>query len=204
MDDLFKIEKELKKRLDFPYKWGRKQSDNWDTLTNFIYNTFSFDTLLKRIEYFDEDLQNYALNRWYNFWSAKAVESIFATHPNVEPNINIYDKLVDFKINNIPFDHKTSVYPKGYGKPIVYAKKNKIDLIEWLYKNQSQEGRKHLKNRLFIVLYATNGEHWKLKSEISLLKLHIDVYCKNFSPDNLITLNFGHGEIFSDIIFVTK
>jgi hypothetical protein len=128
MDDLFKIEKELKKRLDFPYKWGRKQSDNWDTLTNFIYNTFSFDTLLKRIEYFDEDLQNYALNRWYNFWSAKAVESIFATHPNVEPNINIYDKLVDFKINNIPFDHKTSVYPKGYGKPIVYAKKTKSTL----------------------------------------------------------------------------
>ena len=30
------LEKELKKRLDSPYVWGRKQADHFDKQTNFI------------------------------------------------------------------------------------------------------------------------------------------------------------------------
>ena len=55
-----------------------------------------------------------------------------------------------------------------------YAKNNPAELIQWLYSNQSQEGRKHLKNRLFLVLVDKNKEHWKLKAEISLLKKEKD------------------------------
>ena len=142
------LENALKKRWTHNYKWGRKQSNEWDELTNFIYNTRTFSSLLEQIKHLDVNLQNYALNRWYNFWSAMGVEYIFSTHKIVVPNINRYDKLVDFKINNIPFDHITSVFPKGFGKPIGYAKKHKGEIIKWLYINQSQEGRKHLKNRL--------------------------------------------------------
>ena len=202
--DLQRVENELKKRLSYPYRWGRKQSDDWDRLTNFIYCTYSVKALLKKTGQFSQELRDYAFNRWYNFWSAMAVEYIFATHSNVEPNKNAYDKLVDFKIDNIPFDHKTSVFPKGYGKSIDYALRNKKDLIEWLYENQSQQGRKHLKNRLFVVLYDSNGQHWKLKAEISLLKAAIDQYCENFKKASLVTLDFGESKVFSDTILIIK
>ena len=203
--DLPRVEKELKNRLSYPYRWGRKQSDAWDQQTNFIYTTYSMTMLLKRSEHFDQALRDYALNRWYNFWSAMAVEDIFASHSCVEPNRNSFDKLVDFKIEKIPFDHKTSVFPRGFNRPYDYARVHEDELIEWLYDNQSQQGRKHFKNRLFIMLYDGNTmQHWKMKSEIMLLKSAIDDYVTNFSKKQLHQFDFGEGEVFSDMIWVTK
>ena len=202
--DLPRVERELKKRLVYPYIWGRKQSNEWDQLTNFIYTTYSFESLLRKTYHLKREVKNYAMNRWYNYWSSMAVEDIFNSHPSVTANKNKYDKLVDFAINNIPFDHKTTIYPKGYLKPFTYALKNKEDLILWLYKNQSQQGRKHLKNRLFIVLYDKNFEHWKMKAEIALLKQNIDNYVKNFTEENLCIFDFGDGKVYSDIIWIIK
>ena len=82
--DLNRVERELKKRLQYPYNWGRKQSNSWDTDTNFIYKTYTFESLLKQTHEFDQQLKDYALNRWYNFWSAMAAEDIFASHGDVE------------------------------------------------------------------------------------------------------------------------
>ena len=48
--DLIQIEKELKKRLAYPYKWGRKQNDDFDRLTNFVYRIPTFDEVLKETE----------------------------------------------------------------------------------------------------------------------------------------------------------
>ncbi len=203
--DLPRVEKELKNRLSYPYRWGRKQSDAWDRQTNFIYTTYSMNMLLIKSEHFDDALRDYAFNRWYNFWSAMAVEDIFASHKNVVANKNTYDKLVDFKIENIPFDHKTSIFPKGFNHSYQYAKENEKELIQWLYDNQSQQGRKHLKNRLFIMLYdAETMEHWKMKAEIMHLKTAIDHYAANFSKKKLHRFDFGHGEVFSDMIWVIK
>jgi len=203
--DLQRVENELKKRLVYPYKWGRKQSNTWDSDTNFIYTTYSIKALLNKIEPLSQELRDYALNRWYNYWSAMAAEDVFGSHKGVQSNKNIYDKLVDFKINQIPFDHKTSIFPKGFNKSIEYAQNNKKELITWLYENQSQQGRKHLKNRLFIVLYDNNTQqHWKMKAEIMLLKTNIDNYVESFSQDNLIELDFGNGKVFSDIIWIKK
>jgi len=203
--DLPRVERELKKRVSYPYRWGRRQSDAWDQQTNFIYTTYSVAMLLKRTEHFDQPLRDYALNRWYNFWSAMAAEDIFASHQNVVANKNTYDKLVDFKIENIPFDHKTSIFPKGFNQSYKYAKENEKELIQWLYDNQSQQGRRHLKNRLFIVLYdGKTMQHWKMKSEIMLLKSAIDQYVENFSKKQLHRFDFGEGEVFSDMIWVTK
>jgi len=203
--DLLRVEKELKKRLSYPYRWGRKQSDSWDRDTNFIYKTYTFESLLKKTEQFNQELRDYALNRWYNYWSAMTAEDIFTSHDNVEANKNIYDKLIDFKIIDIPFDHKTSIFPKGFGKSYEYAKEHKKELIQWLYENQSQEGRKHLKNRLFVVLYNDlEMQHWKMKSEIIQLKSSIDIYINNFSTKNLCKLDFGAGEVLSDIIWLQK
>ncbi len=184
--NLIQIEKELKKRLSYPYKWGRKQNDYFDKLTNFVYHIPNFDEVLKEIENrFRKDkehqnIANYALNRWYNFWSAQAVEKIFCSLPNVKPALDEKDRLVDFTIDGVTFDHKTSIFPKNFHYTIDEAIKKTDELIKWLYKNQSQQQRKHLKNRLFIVLYSSEGEHWKLKSEISWLKERIEIYMRRF------------------------
>ncbi len=200
--DLTRLEKELKNRLVYPYSWGRKQNDDWDKLTNFIYQTYSIKRLLERTKNLQEELKNYAMNRWFNFWSAQGVEYLFATHNNVNPNRNQYDKLVDFRINNIDFDHKTSVFPKGFKKNLNYALEHEAELIEWLYKNQSSQGRQHFKNRLFIVLFNKDNQHWKMKAEISLLKQKIDEYVINFDESKLKKFDFGQGDIYSDIIWV--
>ncbi len=201
--DFQRLERELKKRCVYSYKWGRKQCDSWDRSTRFIYNTYSVSSLLQQCEQFDEAHRNYALNRWYNFWSAKGVEELFSSHPKVTAQKNRYDKLVDFTIDSISFDHKSTRFPQKYSKTIKEARKNPRDLITWLYKNQSSEGRFHLKNRLFIVVYdSQKGTHWKVKSEIGLLKSHIDAYVEAFSEEKLHRFDFGEGTVFSDIIWV--
>jgi hypothetical protein len=206
--ELVTIEKELKKRLAYPYKWGRKQNDEYDKLTNFVYRNLSFEEVLKETESrFRKDkehqnIANYALNRWYNFWSAQAVEKIFCSLPNVKPALDEKDRLVDFTIDGVTFDHKTSIFPKNFPHPIDEAIKKTDELIRWLYKHQSQQQRKHLKNRLFIVLSSSDGEHWKLKAEISWLKERIEKYMEGFNPHYLLKFQFEKDqETISDVIW---
>jgi len=209
--ELVNIEKELKKRLTYPYKWGRKQSDEFDRLTNFVYRIPSFEEVLKETENrFRKDkehqnIANYALNRWYNFWSAQAVEKIFCSIPNVKPALDEKDRLVDFTIDGVTFDHKTSIFPKNFPYPIEEAIKKTDELILWLYKHQSQQQRKHLKNRLFIVLYFADGEHWKLKSEIFWLKERIEKYMQSFNPHYLLKFPLENNqETLSDVIWAIR
>jgi len=209
--ELINIENELRKRLAYPYKWGRKQNDEFDKLTNFVYRISSFEEVLKEIENrFSDDkehqnIANYALNRWYNFWSAQAVESIFCSLPNVKPARDEKDRLVDFSIDGVTFDHKTSIFPKNYPYQIDEAIKKTNELILWLYTHQSQQQRKHLKNRLFIVLYSSDGEHWKLKAEISWLKERIEKYMSGFNPHYLLKFQLEKNqETLADIIWAVK
>lgn len=209
--NLIQIEKELKKRLVYPYKWGRKQNDEFDKLTNFVYGISEFDLVLKEIESkFKRDkehsnISNYALNRWYNFWSAQAVEKIFCSLPNVKPALDKKDRLVDFTIDGETFDHKTSIFPKNFPYSINEAIKKTDELIRWLYKHQSQQQRKHLKNRLFIVLYSSEGEHWKLKSEISWLKERIEKYMNGFNPHFLMKFALEKNqETLADVIWAIR
>ena len=184
--NLQSLESELKKRLNFPYNWGRKQSDEWDRKTKFIYQTKDFKSLENQCKDFDSELRNYAFNRWLNFWSAKAIEQIFTNHLSVRKEENQFSKTVDFYISEIPFDHKSSVFPKQFGKSLDYAINHKKELIEWLYQNQSQQGRKHLENRLFIVFFnEKNNEHWKLKTELTLIREKIEDYLRTFSKYHL-------------------
>ena len=205
------IEEELKKRLAYPYKWGRKQNDRYDKLTNFVYQEPIFENVLTEIKNrFGRDrkhdnISNYALNRWYNFWSAYAVEKIFCTMPYVVPALDEKDRLVDFTIQGAKFDHKTSVFPKKFPYKIEEAIKKTDALIRWLYRNQSQQGRKHLKNRLFIVLYSYDGNHWKLKAEIAWLRSVIERYMLGFNPDYLLKFSFEPKvTIISDVIWAVK
>ncbi len=198
------VEISLKKRCELPYNWfGVKQTDTKDSETNFIYNARSYSQLIQAISNLDKPTQNYALNRWYNFWSASAIEQLFARHKSVEPNINAKHKFIDFSIDNTPFDHKSTVFPKGFEKPLVYAKQHPKELINWLYENQSSQGRQHYKNRLFMVFYDhIDGEHWKLKCEVVLIKKKIDIYLSHFNIKNLYNFNFDSRDVLSDIIWI--
>lgn len=210
--ELGNIEKELKKKHPFPYKWFRKQNDVWDRYTQFIYQIFNWEVLVRKInvvaeaqEINKEQLFQYATNRWYNFWSAKAVEWIFSETDGVQRATNVKDSEKDFYLFEIPFDHKTSVFPKQFNKTFEYAQNHKNELIEWLYKNQSTQKRHHFKNRLFIVVYDKNGEHWKLKAEIGMLKKAIQKYVASFKPEQLHSFTFAEYEkTLSDIIWVSK
>ncbi|PVW15120.1 hypothetical protein [Marixanthomonas spongiae] len=205
------LEAELQKRLQYPYVWGRKQNNLWDGYTNFIYRTETWEALMPKMAKVvrvhnlnKRDLFNYTINRWYNFWSATAVEHIFTNLTQVTPTDNPKDRLVDFSIQNIPFDHKTTVFPKQFKKSWAYAKTHEKELIEWLYDNQSIQQRHHLKNRLFIVVFDKNGEHWKLKANLSLLKAEIEKYVSNFNPNKLHSLTFAdNSQALSAIIWVT-
>ena len=209
--NLIQVETQLKKRLTYPYKWGRKQNDQFDKLTNFVYHISLFDDVISEInKRFKNDkehqnISNYALNRWYNFWSAQAVEKIFCSLPNVKPALDEKDRLVDFTIDGVTFDHKTSIFPKNFPYPINEAIKRTDELINWLYKNQSQQQRKHLKNRLFILLYASDGEHWKLKAEISWLKERIEKYMLGFNPNYLLKFPLEKtNQTLSDVIWAIR
>lgn len=206
------LEKELKKRLKYKYSWGIKQLDKFDKQTNFIYKIDSFDLLTEEIEvkfkhnFQYNNLKNYALNRWFNFWSAKAIENFFCEHENVKPHTDTFNKFTDFFINDIPFDHKTAVFPNGFKKSVPYAIEHKNELIEWLYKNQSQQQRKHYKNRLFVVLinYENESKHWKLKAEINWLKKIISTYLAKFDPSKLHSFYFENKIVKADIIWAIK
>jgi len=202
------LEAELRKRLLFDYKWGLKQNDILDRKTNFIYKIFYLEELIAKLETEfknDEDyllLENYAMNRWFNYWSARGVEALFCKFPNVEAEKNPKNKTSDFTINGIKFDLKTTGFPKNYKHDLTFALNNKRDLIYWLYKNQSGEQRRHFKNRLFLVLYNCSGENWKLKAEISRIKKIITPYVENFNESNLEEFILkGEERTFSDIIW---
>jgi hypothetical protein len=133
------------------------------------------------------------------------VENVFCSLPNVKPAFNSRDRLLDFTIQGAAFDHKTSIFPKNFPYKIDEAIKKTDELIKWLYKHQSQQQRKHMKNRLFIVLYSHNGEHWKLKSEVMWLKERIEKYLAGFNPDYLFKFNFEKDkETISDVIWAIK
>ena len=209
---LNEIETELKQRHQYPYKWYRKQNDIWDAYTNFIYNTAKWENLILKIEakvnkhHLDKnELFYYTINRWYNFWSAMAIENIFSNCNEVISNPNFNNRTIDFTLQRIEFDHKTSVFPKHLNNDLAFAQSNKRELIAWFFNNQSSQKRHHVKNRLFIVVYDENGEHWKIKAEINLIAKEIKNYVSNFKPSQLQKFIFtSQSDTFSDIIWVTR
>ncbi len=209
---LQKLESQLKKRWAYPYQWHKIQNNNWDNLTRFIYDSADWDKqlitlnqILVKNDLYQVEIFNYAINRWYNYWSSVAIEEIFCSLSGVTPAENKKDKQVDFYIHKIPFDHKTSVFPKGFGRDFAYAKANKNQLIGWLYAQQSSQQRQHFANRLFVIVHKEDGNHWKLKAQISLLHHAISNYVVTFDQTQLVELNFSDKQkTLSDIIWVTQ
>ena len=210
--DLIHIEQQLKHRWDYKYVWKRKQNNLWDSYTSYIYTTQNWADLIPKIAQTvaehtldKHELFYYASNRWYNFWSAMAVEQLFTEIAGITPIENSKDREKDFYLKGIPFDHKTSVFPKGFGYDVDYAHTNEMELITWLYEHQSSQKRFHLKNRLFVIVHDKNGEHWKIKAKLSLIAKCVKNYMKSYHEDQLQKVIFADNKTAqSDIIWVQQ
>ncbi len=210
--DLIHIEEQLKHRWAYQYVWLRKQNNLWDGYTSYIYTTQNWEDLIPKMAQTvkthnldKHELFYYASNRWYNFWSAMAVEQIFTEIEGVTAVADSKDREKDFYLFGKPFDHKTSVFPRGFGRDLDYTKNNTQELLHWLFENQSSQQRYHLKNRLFVIVHDKNGAHWKLKARLSLIKEAIQNYVSSYHEDQLQKVIFANNKTaLSDIIWVEQ
>jgi hypothetical protein len=175
------LEAELRARHELPYQWGQRQNNTFDQRTRFVYEERTWRGLHARLAAYAHEpdyptLLNYAANRWYNHWSARAVEYFFNESSRVVPADNKRDRLRDFTLDGIAFDHKTSVWPRQYTGSLAQAQADPIGLVQWLYANQSREGRFHTENRLFLILHASDGAHWRLKADLLRLRAAIRAF----------------------------
>lgn len=189
-------------------KWSR-QNNTSDKRSNFIYYVETVDECLSKAREMGIG-ENYVLHRWYNYHTSKYCEYLFVKH-GAKKESNEFHHDIDIYIDGIPYDVKLTVYPAKLEKENVLldlnSREGKNELIQWMYKNQSQEGRKHLKNRIFIVCNGKNTEE-KLakKSDFETIEQKIDNYFKYLKSNEPNKLNIkDNGKeyaVYSEIISI--
>jgi hypothetical protein len=162
--------------------WGRVQNDAWDGLCQFIFHLRTAQNVRLRAGQVAERhtldhtaFVQYALRRWFCFWGARVAELLFLRHPNVEPGPP-KDHEVDFTIDGVPFDLKTSDAPRAFLKGPRDLLADPEQAATWFYSHQSRERRFHTANRLFLVLYDPEfpEEAWRLRADVAALRHSID------------------------------
>ncbi len=171
------IEQDLKRTMEIISATWKMQSNRNDKASNFIYRMKSLDECLNEIERTGVD-RDYALHRWYNYMTSVQCEYIFCEYGAVHET-DIYNHDVDIYIDNIPFDVKLTLYPaKLSNRPYdLTTRSGKDDMIRWYYANQSQQSRKQMLNRLYVVCDApTSQENMVMKSNFDLMRERISAY----------------------------
>lgn len=202
------LEADLKKCLSLINSEWQTQNNYMDKKTNFIYKCNSLDDCINEIQKTGVD-KEYALHRWYNYMTSVACEYLFcdygATHDN-----NTYNHDTDIYINEIPFDVKLTIYPaKLNNRPYnLNTRKGKNQMIEWYYANQSQQSRKQLLNRIYVVCDGnTPYECLKMKSDFKLLRAKISAFMKYSLVNGInqieIIDNSTKYTLMSDIVYIT-
>lgn len=200
-------QRELQKALNLIREnWGRQNNAN-DRRSNFIYQVQTVDECLRRAQVLGID-SNYVLHRWYNFHTSTKCEEIFVEHGAIKEQ-DPYNHDIDIYIDDIPYDVKLTVYPAKLENEGVFidlnSRNGKNDLIQWFYSNQSQEGRKHLKNRIFIVCNGdTAFEKMAKKCDFETIDKAIRNYFNYLlsnAPNQLVIEDSGRQfEVYSEII----
>ena len=201
------IENELKKALDIiDENWSMQNNVN-DYKSNFIYNTLTLNEVIKKAQENEIDVK-YAVHRWYNFHTSITCEKIFTEYGAIKEQ-NIKHKKIDIYLKDTPFDVKLTVYPKKLSEhPYdLNTREGKSEMIKWMYANQSQEGRKHLANRLFIVCDGNSSyDNLCLKSDFAQIrdkiKKYVDYTNKNGFNEIIIEDQGETYKVCSDIIYI--
>ncbi|MGQ9466518.1 MAG: hypothetical protein ACUVSG_02580 [Anaerolineae bacterium] len=153
------IRTELQRLTRMP-EWGRRQQDQWDKASRFIYRVHSLDALRQETRRVAAargfplgEFAAYVVHRWYNFHTHQVVLDILCAHPRVRRETNPHHHSVDFYLDGIPFDLKLTSFPRAYPHLLDEARARPADLVNWLYREQSRGGRYHAANRLFVVFH---------------------------------------------------
>lgn len=204
-----KLENDLKQTMSIISANWKRQNNYRDKATDFIYKTATLEECLFEIEKTGTD-KEYALHRWYNFKTSIQCEYIFCEFGAVHEQ-DRFNHDVDIYIENIPFDVKLTVYPaKLAHRPYdLSTREGKNGLIRWYYENQSQQGRKQLLNRLYVVCDGANShENMVMKSNFDLMRKRISAYMQGIQREgiNEISILDGRNEYLlkSDIILLDK
>lgn len=173
------IETDLKKTLDIISADWQLQNNYYDQSSNFIYKMESLDACLIEIARTGVN-KEYALHRWYNYMTSIQCEYIFCEYGAIHEK-DKYNHDVDIYIDSVPFDVKLTVYPaKLSDRP--YDLKTRIgkdNMIRWYYANQSQQNRKQMLNRLYVVCDApTPYQNMVMKSNFDLMRERISAYMR--------------------------
>lgn len=187
------IEEDLQQTLKLiSADWGM-QNNKDDKATGFIYKMNSLDECLENIKKQNVN-KEYALHRWYNYMTSIHSEHIFCEFGAVHEK-NIYSHDVDIYIDKVPFDVKLTVYPqKLSSRPYdLTTRKGKNEMIKWYYENQSQQGRKQLINRLYVVCDGKDSDEcMKMKSDFALMRKAIGEYMDSVKTKGL------HQQVITD------
>jgi hypothetical protein len=213
------IRQELLKVEHMP-PWGRVQGDAWDRASRFIYSITDLDTLrheTKRaaaeMDLPVNDFACYVIRRWYNFHTHQAALEIILAHPRTRPEPDRFHHTIDFYLDEAGhrpegFDLKLTTLPKGFGRGIDYARAHPEKLAQWLYVNQSTQGRFHAANRLFIVLHdaCDPKRTWELRRDFERMEQAIDDF---FTNPRLIQVAFedqtgAHHRATAGVIFCVQ
>ena len=201
------LEKDLKDTMNMISANWKMQNNTFDRSTNFIYQMDSLNDCMIEIERTSVD-RDYALHRWYNYMTSIYCEYIFCDYGAVHDK-NKYNHDVDIYIGDVPFDVKLTVYPaKLSSRPYdLTTRAGKDDMIRWYYANQSQQSRKQMLNRLYVVCDASSShENMVMKSNFDLMRQRISAYMKYVKEYGLneITIKDAGNEyrLKSDIIYL--
>jgi len=162
--------------------WGRVQGDDWDAHSEFIYHARSLEALRQETKRVAaqvglplKEFACYVVHRWYNYHTHQVALEILCAHPQVRREANPRHPTIDFYLDGIGFDLKLTRFPRAYPHDLAHARAHPQDLVNWLYRHQSAQGRYHAANRLFLVLHhAGDAAHtWEVRRMFDLVERSI-------------------------------
>ena len=181
----------------------KKQTDEDDKLTEFIYSCPSYDDFMRNVKETGCDV-SYAAQRWYNFCSSKLCETLLCMC-GCRAEKNETHKTIDLYNGETPYDVKLTIYPKQFRREYgAWSFDKKETLIKWFYENQSQQSRKHYANRLFIVCMSDDDyKNTLLKTDVfSLFDAIMNWKMTNHKNVVEIKTDAGYKRVYSDAILV--
>lgn len=202
------LEKDLKSCLSLINANWKMQNNYMDKRTNFIYSCETLEECLRQIQITGVD-KEYALHRWYNYMTSIACEYLFCEFGAVHDE-DVYNHDIDIYINGIPFDVKLTIYPaKLSHRPYdLKTRTGKNEMIKWYYTNQSQQARKQMLNRLYVVCDSKDAyECLIMKSDFTTLRKKISAFMSYSINNDVNKINIIDNGITyslqSDIIYIS-
>jgi len=200
------LKKELAKVKTF--SWGVVQGQlDRKIQAEYVRKIVRYEDLLNNVESkLHNDVTNYVICTWFNYWTTVLIEEHISTHRNVIPTIkNI--KGIDIFFDGQPFDLKVTYLPNKYN--LTSAIRNPSELAIWMYENQGKQ-RFGDDPRLFVILLDKDNPErsWELKRDFDFIFQKIDNFFSTeaVSMKDEIVFSFGRKTYtaITKVLIITK